>query len=94
MTTDQLKGKWIQFSGDLKQHWGRLMKNDLLQNQGSYDKIIGMLQERYGGRCAGMVRERYGENRNELLRWASQWQQRLQPETMKNMMRWRHHWVR
>ena len=29
MTPDQLKGKWMQFKGDLKQTWGKFTDNDL-----------------------------------------------------------------
>ncbi len=87
MNTDQLKGKWMQFKGKLKQQWGKFMENDLQENEGSYDKIIGMLQERYGGNCVSLVRERYGENKDELMKWADQWQQRTQPETAKEKTR-------
>ena len=48
MNADQLKRKWMQFKGELKQRWGKFIDNDLQQIEGSYDKIIGMLQERYG----------------------------------------------
>ena len=87
MNTDQLKGKWMQFKGKLKQQWGKFMENDLQENEGSYDEIIGMLQERYGGNCVSLVRERYGENKDELMKWADQWQQRTQPETAKQKTR-------
>jgi uncharacterized protein YjbJ (UPF0337 family) len=83
MNTGQLKGKWMQFRGKLKQQWGKFMENDLQQHEGSYDKIIGMLQERYGGNCASMVREQYGNKKHELMKWADQWQQRSQPEAAK-----------
>jgi uncharacterized protein YjbJ (UPF0337 family) len=60
MNADQLKGKWMQFKGDLKQQWGKFTDNDLQQIGGSFDKILGMLQERYGGNCFSLVRGRYG----------------------------------
>jgi hyperosmotically inducible protein len=87
MNTDQLKGKWMQIKGKLKRQWGKFMENDLQENEGSYDEIIGMLQERYGGNCVSLVRERYGENKDELMKWADQWQQRTQPETAKEKTR-------
>src|SRR5512141_273189 len=80
MYTDQLKGKWMQFKNKLKQQWGKPMNHDLQENERSYDKIIGMLQERYGRNCAGLARERYNENKDELMKWADQWQQRSLPE--------------
>ncbi|MBK5281567.1 MAG: CsbD family protein [Nitrospiraceae bacterium] len=50
----------MQFKGDLKQQWGKFTDNDLQQIGGSFDKILGMLQERYGGNCFSLVRGRYG----------------------------------
>jgi uncharacterized protein YjbJ (UPF0337 family) len=84
MNADQLKGKWMQFKGELKQRYGKFTKNDLQQIGGSYDKIIGMLQERHGGNCVSLVREHYGEKKNELLKWADQWYQRSQPDATKD----------
>ena len=83
MNADQLKGKWMQFKGELKQQWGKFIDNDLQQSEGRHDKFIGMLQERYGGNCVSLVRERYGEKKDELMRWADRWQQRSQPEPTK-----------
>jgi len=87
MNADQLKGKWMQFKGDLKEQWGKFINDDLQQNEGSYDKIIGMLQERYGGNCVSLVRERYSEKKNELISLAGRWQQRSQPEATKEKTR-------
>jgi uncharacterized protein YjbJ (UPF0337 family) len=83
MNADQLKGKWKQFKGELKQQWGKFTDNDLQQIEGSYDKIICMLQERYGGNCVSLVRERYGEKKDELMKLADRWQRRSQPEATK-----------
>jgi hypothetical protein len=66
----------MQVRGDIKEQWGKFTDNEVRQNEGRYDKIIGMLQERYGSRCVDLVRERYGENKDELIRWAGPWRQR------------------
>jgi len=87
MNAYQLKGKWTQFKGDLKEQWGKFINDDLQQNEGSYDKILGMLQERYGGNCVSLVRERHSEKKNELICLAGQWQQRSQPEATKEKTR-------
>jgi uncharacterized protein YjbJ (UPF0337 family) len=87
MNADQLKGKWMQFKGHLKQQWGKFADNNLQQIEGNYDKIIGMLQERYGGNCVSLVRERYGKKKDELMKWADQWHQRPQPDAMKEKTR-------
>jgi len=75
MKTDQLKGKWLQFKGELKQQLGKLIGNDGQQIEGSYEKVIGMLQVRYGAKYVSLVREQYAEKKNDLIRWAEQWDQ-------------------
>jgi uncharacterized protein YjbJ (UPF0337 family) len=45
---DVLEGKWKQIRGEMKQWWGRLTDDDFDQINGSRDKLIGKLQERYG----------------------------------------------
>jgi uncharacterized protein YjbJ (UPF0337 family) len=64
MNTDQFKGKWMQFKGELKKQWGRFTDDDLKQIEGDYDKFVGKIQERYGDR------------RNEVSKWAEEWYQR------------------
>jgi len=48
MNSDILKGKWLQLRGDLKQAWGDLTDDELTQIEGSSDKLVGKLQEKYG----------------------------------------------
>jgi uncharacterized protein YjbJ (UPF0337 family) len=48
MNTDILKGKWKQMRGELKTWWGDLTDDDLDRIEGERDKLIGLLQERYG----------------------------------------------
>jgi uncharacterized protein YjbJ (UPF0337 family) len=48
MNSDILEGKWKQLRGEIKQWWGKLTDNDLDKIEGSYDKLSGTLQERYG----------------------------------------------
>lgn len=48
MNTDQLKGKWHQLKGDAKIQWGKLTNDDFDKLDGSTEKLIGALQERYG----------------------------------------------
>jgi uncharacterized protein YjbJ (UPF0337 family) len=48
MNADILKGKWSQLKGETKRQWGKLTDDDLDQVQGSYEKLVGKIQERYG----------------------------------------------
>ncbi len=48
MNSDIMKGKWLQVRGDAKKMWGKLTDDDLAKVDGDRDRLIGMLQERYG----------------------------------------------
>jgi len=48
MNEDTFEGKWKQAKGQVKQWWGELTDDDLLQVEGNRDKLVGKLQERYG----------------------------------------------
>ena len=58
MNADQLKGRWMQFKGELKKKWGAFTDNDLTEINGSYDKFVGKVQERYG------------DKKSELIMWS------------------------
>ncbi|HNP39101.1 MAG TPA: CsbD family protein [Nitrospira sp.] len=64
MNTDQFKGKWVQFKGEVKKQWGKLTDDDLKQVEGDYDKFLGRIQERYG------------DKKEEVMRWADDWYSR------------------
>jgi uncharacterized protein YjbJ (UPF0337 family) len=48
MNPDILKGKWNEMKGDVRTRWGKLTDNDVTQIQGQAEKLIGLLQQRYG----------------------------------------------
>jgi len=48
MNSDQLKGKWKQMKGSVKERWGKLTDDDLDVIDGQSDQLIGKIQERYG----------------------------------------------
>ena len=50
MTTKwhQIAGKWKQFSGVIKIHWGSLTHNEHLKASGNREILVGTIQERYG----------------------------------------------
>ena len=48
MNNDMLKGNWNQLKGSVKETFGNLTDNDMLQMEGSLDRATGILQERYG----------------------------------------------
>ena len=48
MNWDQVEGKWKQVKGSAREKWGRLTDDDLELVAGKKDKLVGLLQERYG----------------------------------------------
>lgn len=48
MNKDILQGKWKQIRGDAKKAWGKITDDELDQLEGNSDKLVGLLQERYG----------------------------------------------
>ncbi len=48
MNTEQLKGKWTQLRGEVKKQWGKLTDDDLDRIDGERQKLVGLLQEKYG----------------------------------------------
>lgn len=48
MNWDQIKGDGKQFTGKVKQNWGKLTDDDLTTIAGQRDQMVGILQERYG----------------------------------------------
>ncbi len=48
MNWDTVKGNWMQAKGRVKEQWGKLTDDDLTRIEGSRDRLLGKIQERYG----------------------------------------------
>jgi uncharacterized protein YjbJ (UPF0337 family) len=48
MNSDVFEGRWKQMRGEAKIWWGKLTDDDMERVGGKYDKLIGLLQEKYG----------------------------------------------
>lgn len=48
MNWDTVKGNWMQAKGRVKEQWGKLTDDDLTRIEGSCDRLLGKIQERYG----------------------------------------------
>ncbi len=48
MNSDILEGKWLQMKGKLRDRWGDLTNDDVDKIAGKRDKLVGILQEKYG----------------------------------------------
>jgi uncharacterized protein YjbJ (UPF0337 family) len=61
MNNAQVEGSWNQLKGEAKRVWGDLTDDDFTRAEGSSEKLIGIIQERFGD-----ARESI---RNALRRW-------------------------
>lgn len=48
MNEDILKGKWKELKGGIKEKWGELTDDDITRIEGQQEKLVGVLQEKYG----------------------------------------------
>jgi uncharacterized protein YjbJ (UPF0337 family) len=48
MDWDRISGNWKQFTGRIREKWGKLTDDDLTAINGRRDQLEGKLQERYG----------------------------------------------
>jgi len=45
---EKIKGSWSQTKGAVKEQWGKLTDDDLLEIEGRRDQLVGKIQTRYG----------------------------------------------
>jgi len=48
MNWDRVQGNWKQFSGKVREQWGKLTDDDIARINGSREQLEGQLQARYG----------------------------------------------
>jgi uncharacterized protein YjbJ (UPF0337 family) len=48
MNSDQMKGKWKQMKGSVKERWGKQTDDDIDVINGQQEQLVGKIQERYG----------------------------------------------
>jgi uncharacterized protein YjbJ (UPF0337 family) len=48
MNEDILKGKWKEIKGGVKVQWGKLIDDDFARVEGNKEKLLGVLQQKYG----------------------------------------------
>jgi uncharacterized protein YjbJ (UPF0337 family) len=45
---EKMKGSWQQTKGAVKEQWGKLTDDDLMEVQGRREILVGKIQTRYG----------------------------------------------
>jgi len=48
MNEDIFKGNWKQIKGSVKEKWGNFTDNDIAEVEGKQEKLVGLLQTKYG----------------------------------------------
>jgi len=48
MNEDVFKGKWKELKGSVKEKWGNLTDDDITKVEGKIEKLVGILQAKYG----------------------------------------------
>lgn len=48
MDWNRIEGNWKQFRGKVKEQWGKLTDDDLMQINGNREQLEGKIQQRYG----------------------------------------------
>lgn len=48
MNSDIFEGKWDQFKGQLRQHYGKLTDDELETAKGNKEELIGKIKAQYG----------------------------------------------
>ena len=48
MNKDQLQDRWHRMKGEVKTQWDKLTNDDLEQVHGNLERLVGVIQERYG----------------------------------------------
>jgi len=48
MDANFLKGKWKEIKGGVKETWGKLTDDEVTEIEGSEQKLLGLIQQRYG----------------------------------------------
>ncbi len=48
MNWDRIEGNWKQFTGKVREQWGKLTDDDLAVINGQREQLEGKIQERYG----------------------------------------------
>lgn len=74
MNSSELESKWQRIKGEIRSQWGKLTDDDLERIAGNKDKLIGVVQERYGyvwDEARQMV-DRYLDDYNGLKRQAAE----------------------
>ena len=47
LRVQKLSGQWKQYMGSAKVAWGKLTQDQLMETEGKFQKLVGLVQEKY-----------------------------------------------
>lgn len=53
----QMKAKWNEFKGGVRNVWGKISDDDLEKTKGNFTKISALIQEKYGDTKEGVKKK-------------------------------------
>lgn len=65
MNWDEVAGNWKQFTGKVREQWGRLTDDEIEQVAGKREQLEGVIRERYG-----IAKD---EAKRQVDDWMSRW---------------------
>jgi len=75
MNWTTMQGNWTEAKGKVKTKWGRLTDDDLMQVSGNKDRLVGVIQQKYG-----IARDKAEEQLEEFLSASDGWVARAKDE--------------
>ena len=48
MNWDQIEGNWREYTGAARAKWGELTDDEIQQAEGHRERMVGLLQQKYG----------------------------------------------
>jgi len=57
MNSDQLKGRWKEMTGKVREQWGDLTDDEITEAAGEREQLAGKIQNRYGKTKEEALRE-------------------------------------
>lgn len=83
LTHEQIEGNWDRIRGRLKRRWGELTDDDLARDQGSFQELVGRIEQR-----TGAIRKEIEEEVNEAIREEAGWRDYAKVAAEKQMHEW------
>lgn len=83
LTHEEIAGNWDRIRGRLKRRWGELTDDDLTQAKGTFQELVGRIEQR-----TGAIRQEIEDEVNEAIREEAGWRDYAKIVAEKQMHEW------